>query len=290
MNEEKKERLFELLADQTVVGLNEEELMELKELKKQFPDWENDISFELAAAAIGLANLDTNQTVPANLRARVLADADKFFGITEETKKVKSFAPRKNLSSPATETVGQIVEVETKRPFWQWLGWAVAAAACVALAFNLWLTRVQPNNEIAKQPERINTPTPELSAAQKRAEFLASAADVVTKVWKSPKDEKKNLGDIVWSNSQQKGYVRFRGLPANNPTKESYQLWIVDETQDKKTPISGGVFNIVENGEVVIPIDAQLEIKKPIMFAVTKEKPGGVVVSKQEVVVAVAKV
>ena len=290
MNEEKKERLFELLADQTMVGLNEEELMELKQLKRQFPDWENDLSFELAAAAIGLANLDTNKTVPPSLRARILADADKFFNPTEETQKVKSFAPQKNVDSPATESVGSIIEVEPKRPIWQWLGWAVAAAACVALAFNLWLTRVQPTTEIVKQPENIQTPTPKLSEAQERDQFIASATDVVKKDWKSPKDEQKILGDIVWSNSQQKGYVRFRGLPTNNPTKESYQLWIVDETQDKKTPISGGVFDIAENGEIVIPIDAQLEIKKPIMFVVTKEKPGGVVVSKQEEVVAIAKV
>jgi anti-sigma-K factor RskA len=290
MNELKKERLLELLADQTVVGLNEEELMEIKQLKIEFPGWENDISFELAAAAIGLANLDTNKTVPASLRAKVLADADKFFGTTEETEKVKSFAPGKNVSSLAAETVGQSFEVEPKRPFWQWLGWAVAAAACVALAFNLWLTRIQPNNEIAKKPETINTLTPELSAAQKREEFLASATDVVRKDWKSPKDEEKILGDIVWSNSQQKGYMRFRGLPANNPITECYQLWIVDETQNQKTPISGGVFDIAENGEIIIPINAQIEVKKPIMFAITKEKPGGVVVSKQDEVVAIAKV
>ena len=50
MNNEKKARLFELLTDQAVVGLSEEELMELRQLKIQFPDWENDISFELAAA------------------------------------------------------------------------------------------------------------------------------------------------------------------------------------------------------------------------------------------------
>ena len=290
MNEEKKERLFELLADQSMVGLDEKELMELKQLKIQFPDWENDLSFELAAAAIGFTNLDTNKIVPASLRARILADADKFFNPTEEPREVRSFAPRKDVSSPATETVGSIVEVEPNRPIWQWLGWAVAAAACVALAFNLWLTRVQPTTEIVKQPENIQTPTPKLSEAQERDQFIASATDVVKKDWKSPIDEQKILGDIVWSNSQQKGYVRFRGLPTNNPTKECYQLWIVDETQDKKTPISGGVFDIAENGEIVIPIDAQLEIKKPVMFAVTKEKPGGVVVSKETEFIAIAKV
>ena len=288
MNIDKKERLFELLADQTVFGLSEAELMELKQLKIQFPEWENDLSFELAAAAIGLANLDTNKTLPPSLRTKLLADADQFFGT--KTQEVKSFAPRKNVNSLATETVGNVFEVEPKRPFWQWLGWAVAATACVALAFNLWLTRVQPNPEVVKNPEIIKTPTPELSAAQKREQFLASATDIVKKDWKSPKDEKIVLGDIVWSNTEQKGYIRFRGLPTNSPEKETYQLWIIDETQDQKTPVSGGVFDIAENGEIVIPIDAQLKIKKPVMFAVTKEKAGGVVVSKLNQVVAIAKI
>lgn len=289
MNIENKERLFELLADQTVFDLSEAELMELKQLKKQYPDWENDLSFELTAAAISLVNLDITKAMPASLRSKVLADANQFFG-NNKTQEVKSFEPRKNVSALAAERFGNIVETEPKRPFWQWLGWAVAAAACVALAFNLWLTRVQPITDVAKNPEVIKTPTPELSTAQKREQFLASATDVVQKDWKSPKDEKEILGDITWSNKEQKGYMRFRGLPTNNPEKETYQLWIVDETQDQKTPVSGGVFDVSENGEIIIPIDAQLKIKKPVMFAVTKEKAGGVVVSKLNQVVAIAKI
>ncbi len=290
MNIEKKERLFELLADQTIFGLNEAELMELKQLKIQFPDWENDLSFELAATAISVANLNISKPLPSNLRSKILADADQFFGTTYQTQEVKNFASRKDVSSPADERAGNIVEVEPKRPFWQWLGWAVAAAACVALAFNLWLTQTRPDSELAKNPEVTKTPTPELSIAQKREQFLASAKDIVKKDWKSPKDENVVLGDIVWSNDEQKGYIRFSDLPANNPDKETYQLWIVDETQDKKTPVSGGVFDVAKNGEIVIPIDAQLKIKKPVMFAITKEKAGGVVVSKLNQVVAIAKI
>ncbi len=290
MNVEKKERLFELLADQTIFGLNEAELMELKQLKIQFPDWENDLSFELAATAISISNLNISRPLPSNLRSKILADADQFFGTTYQTQEVKNFAPRKDVSSAAVERAGNIVEVEPKRPFWQWLGWAVAAAACVALAFNLWLTQTRPDPELSKNPEVIKTPTPELSVAQKREQFLASAKDIVKKDWKSPKDENVVLGDIVWSNDEQKGYIRFSDLPANNPDKETYQLWIVDETQDKKTPVSGGVFDVAKNGEIVIPIDAQLKIKKPVMFAITKEKAGGVVVSKLNQVVAIAKI
>jgi anti-sigma-K factor RskA len=71
---------------------------------------------------------------------------------------------------------------------------------------------------------------------------------------------------------------------------ETYQLWIVDKTRDEKTPVSGGVFDMNALGEVIIPIDAQLKINEPKVFAVTKEKAGGVVVSKPDRIVAVAKV
>jgi anti-sigma-K factor RskA len=139
-------------------------------------------------------------------------------------------------------------------------------------------------------PTPVKTPPPELTAAQKREQLLASAPDVIQTIWTSAKNDKRAMGDVVWSNSQQKGYVRLRDLPALDPTKETYQLWIVDEAQNKKTPVSGGVFNVSQAGEIIIPITAQLRIQKPKQFALTKEKAGGVVVSKPDRIVAVAKV
>jgi hypothetical protein len=40
---------------------------------------------------------------------------------------------------------------------------------------------------------------------------------------------------------------------------------------------------------VVVPIVAKLALNKPQAFVITREQPGGVVKSKQEVVVALAK-
>ena len=97
-------------------------------------------------------------------------------------------------------------------------------------------------------------------------------------------------GDVVWSDAKQAGYMRLKGLPANDGTRETYQLWIFDETQDAKTPIDGGVFNVNANGEVIIPITAKLKAKNPKMFAITVEKPGGVVVSDRKKIAALAKV
>lgn len=291
MNDLQKERLLELLADQTIFGLSAEELVELKELKEKFPDWEKEISLELTAAAIGLSALDVSDELPANLREKIFADADEFFGKTEESREVVNFAPQavEPINSPATASVREVVEAAPERPFWQWLGWAVAAAACVALVINVWSTR-SPQPEVVQNPPVIQSPTPQLSAAQERAQLLAAASDKVEIPLANPKNEKEILGEMVWSNKLQKGYVHFAKLPPNDIAKETYQLWIVDATRDQKTPVNGGVFDVSTTGDVIIPVDPELTIRKPAAIAVTKEKPGGVVVSAQENVVALAKI
>lgn len=289
MTNTNKDRLLELLADQAVFGLSADEKMELGQLKNQFPEWDKDFSLELTAAAIGLSDLDTSEQLPANLRTKIFANADEFFNSREQPSNVVNFTPRTNPSTDAAVTPNA-VETAPGRPFWQWLGWAVAAAACVALAINLWTTRERVVPEIVKTPPAVSSPTPKLSPEQERAQLLAVASDAVKIPLPNPKNEKEIMGEMVWSNSLQKGYARFNNLPVNDTAKETYQLWFVDETQNPKTPISGGVFNITANGETLVPVDPQLIVKKPVAIAVTKEKPGGVVVSTQERVVALAKI
>jgi anti-sigma-K factor RskA len=288
--------MLELLADEILFGLNEAETAELKALKQTFPDFRNDDSFEMAAAAINLINLPIEDSLPAHLQTKLEAQAAEFFPAAQKTQQFSSNEKNQAGASGKEEIATNIYEVERKPSIWQWLGWAVAAAACVALAINLWVTRVRPQPDIAQTPKTIQTPEPvktpaaELSAVQMREQLVASAPDVIQTNWVSAKDDKKVLGDVVWSNSQQKGYLRLRDLPALDPNEEIYQLWIVDKTRDAKTPLSGGVFNTGETGEVIIPINAQLKINEPNLFAVTKEKAGGVVVSKPERIVAVAKI
>ena len=55
-------------------------------------------------------------------------------------------------------------------------------------------------------------------------------------------------------------------------------------------PVDGGVFDITQkDGKSIIPIRNALAINKPVAFVITLEQPGGVVKSKQEIVVALAK-
>jgi anti-sigma-K factor RskA len=294
--EKDKEKMLELLADQTLFGLTEGETAELENLKNTFTEFKNDDSFEMAAAAIQLMNLEIDDSLPAHLQTKLEMQAQDFFAAPQKSRQFSSVENNQSDDSSKGDIAGNIYEIPPRPPVWQWLGWAVAAAACVALAINLWLTRVQPQPEIAgtrqtnQTPEPVKTPAPELSSAQKREQLLASAADIIQTNWTSAKDDKKVLGDVVWSNSQQKGYIRLRDLPAIDPNEETYQLWIIDKTRDAKTPLSGGTFDAGGTGEIIIPINAQLRINEPKVFAVTKEKAGGVVVSKPDRIVAVAKV
>ena len=84
--------------------------------------------------------------------------------------------------------------------------------------------------------------------------------------------------------------MRFRGLRPNDPTKEQYQLWVFDATRDDRYPVDGGVFDVPAGvDEIVVPITARVRVTRPALFAVTVERPGGVVVSGREHIVVLAK-
>ena len=91
------------------------------------------------------------------------------------------------------------------------------------------------------------------------------------------------IGDVVWSPSRQQGFMRFRGLAANDPAVAQYQLWIFDAERDEAYPVDGGVFDVPPeaNGDVVVRIDPRLVVSRAVAFAVTVEQPGGVVVSSR---------
>ncbi|MCD8535859.1 MAG: anti-sigma factor [Verrucomicrobia bacterium] len=93
-------------------------------------------------------------------------------------------------------------------------------------------------------------------------------------------------GNFIWSDSRQEGYLQLSGLPVNDPAQKQYQLWIVDPSRDE-APVDGGVFDIRSPGMNIIPIDAKLQVSRPKAFVITLEQPGGVVKSRQEIVVGI---
>jgi hypothetical protein len=93
---------------------------------------------------------------------------------------------------------------------------------------------------------------------------------------------------VVWDAKTQTGYLRFQGLPANNANVEQYQLWIFDARRDERFPVDGGVFNVRGGRDEVVAFKSKLDVEVPLMFVVTVERRGGVVVSDRQRVAAVA--
>ena len=279
MNDVNKEKMLDLLTAKATGRISEEEARQLKELEEMFSEFKDDHSFELAAAAIGLINLKTDEPLPAHLRNRILDDAEQYL-----VADAKDISEQK---SSETEEYQKTLTFAPKRSIWQSLGWVFAAAACIALAVVIWN---KPRVEYVQAPPPQITPTPTPNANEQRQQLLASSNDLVQKSW-TDFDPKKPLnvrGDFVWSNSAQKGFARFQNMPVNDKSKETYQIWIFDETQ--KNPISAGVFDADQTGEIIIPMEAAIRVEKPTMIGITVEKPGGVMVSDLSKVMAVAKI
>ena len=281
-NAPKDPRALELLVDRALQGLDETEAAELRTL-----DGEDDASLEVAAAAVHLA-VQPEESMPAALADKILASA-----LTR---------PREGALHMAA--VAPSIKPQGARPARETLPWLLAAAGFLLAALGWWWgvsqkgeTRVvvlpAPSSAAtAPASVAVATPAPPASAAaeREREALLLQAKDVVRSAWQPTRDDagRGASGDVVWSPSLQRGYVRFAGLEANDPTIAQYQLWIFDGERDARYPVDGGVFDVPAGGEVIVPITAKLHVGAPTLFAVTVEKPGGVVVSKRGRIVVTA--
>lgn len=298
------QRLVELLVQRAVDGLNSAERAELKALLEE----ENYVDagrFEYTAAALLLAG-DMEQSVPEempdSLRDRLYAQAEMFESSMAPPPRQRSSSSgqpqvisiagrsRSSGSTPSVSQQPSSSKQSARKPSASYslqskAGW-FAAAASVLIAVAGWWPRLENGDQ----------PAPEVSVAtvlkQEREKLLAQQG-VVQRTWQTTQDPAASgvTGDVVWDPKTQNGFVRFRGMQANNTTEQQYQLWIFDGTRDERYPVDGGVFDIpAGQNEVIIPIKAKLEIRNPAMFAVTIEKPGGSVVSSRDRIVVLAQV
>ncbi|MEN0109574.1 MAG: anti-sigma factor [Planctomycetota bacterium] len=274
-----RERAEELLADRALFGLTPAESADLAAL---LPDaggrFETDadaLGYELAAAAatVSLVAGDRNaEPVSATLRERLSIEAAAFDFATAGLRRAEGGSPRRvaperpHAAAPPAQS-------------WWALPFALAVAASLLAA--IWVGG--PSGPFA---------SPSLVVA--RAGLINNAADVVRIAWAAQEDAalaeeptrsgESPWGDVVWSDSAQAGYLRFRGLRPNDPSVEQYQLWVFDEARNAEHPVDGGVFDIsatdlADDGEAIVSIDAKLPVSRATLFAITVERPGGVVVS-----------
>lgn len=241
MNETDQMRLADLEIARATDTLTASEHAELEALREKLGT-EGDFDAEIALTWAALQGAGTTkQPLPQALAARVRSDADEFF-TESDTRTPPDHTP------PAT--IGRIIA---------WSGWAAAAL----LALMLW-------------PE---TPDAPLSGDAALAELRANTIDALDYDFgpSAVAGFEEARGDVTWSDGRQQGYLRLAGLPLNDPDQAQYQLWIVDPERDD-APVDGGVFDMTADA-VTLPFTGALPVARPVAFAITREHPGGVVVS-----------
>ncbi|MDG2185312.1 MAG: anti-sigma factor [Mariniblastus sp.] len=241
--------LMDLLIARPIHGLSPSETDRLANLQAE-AELEDDRSFDYTIAMIDVA-LERRDApgLPDHVYSRVIDEANQFI-------KPQPGTPRK-----VTDTVSRPA-VTTFRPR-EIVAWLTLAAS-LALAVFLWTNKPSVTEQLSiSQLERV----PDLERIELHATDDLSAQSLAS-------------AEVLWSDSLQQGVARYRGLTVNDPSVEQYQLWIIDRERGFQQRVDGGVFNISsKNSEIAIPIRAKLAIFDAKGFAVTREPPGGVVVS-----------
>lgn len=254
------DHLDALLADRAMQGADPAEQVGIDCLMKHSPSQNSD-TLDLTAAALDMA-LSSNQheELPAHLLSKLQSQGE---AIVNENANRKVVEPVRMEQGPVPQPA-----IRSKMSIIPWAGWVVAAG--IMIYFMLPKSSQDKSLELAYQDLKDH--------------------GAVAYPGNGPKANSAAKGEILWNDKTQTGYIKLRGLPVNDPAKSQFQLWIFDDRKfTEKTPVDGGVFDVKSNGEVIIPIKANIKVGKPSLFAVTEEKPGGVMVSDREKIVFVAK-
>ncbi len=253
-----EDRLFDLMRDRAVHGLDDDGMRELNRLALLHQDIDVEC-YDRATAALEIVYADRRCTaMPEGLKVRIAAAAPGSMA-----------APRVRAEHEDSRSVRR---GGSTRTWIAWSGW-IAAAIVAVIA---WMRGPSlPGRTVV---------------TQSLVRAVDSAPDHLVLEWKPTEDTDGRTvsGEVHWSTVLQQGYMRFRGLPTNAPTQKQYQLWIFDEPRGTDHPVDGGVFDIAGE-DVLVRIDAKIRVSRPALFAVTTEAPGGVVVSRREHIVSLAK-
>ncbi|MEM6279095.1 MAG: anti-sigma factor, partial [Verrucomicrobiota bacterium] len=212
MNLPSKEERFEWLdAGRALGDLTPEEEAEWRSLaetlgKETNANVESEISLDAIVASLE-QGLSPDASLPESLQEQISEGAKDF-----------------------QESSGGESDKAIVRPsFWSRpaLGWAAAAVLALLLIVQ---TMTYPRGEEPAVPSLI--------------EQVESDPNLLRRSFATAAGGDAELGEVLWSDSQQQGVMLLSGLPENDPAVSQYQLWIVDPTRDVVHPVDGGVFDI----------------------------------------------
>lgn len=204
-------------------------------------------------------------TVPAaspspQVKDRIMAELDA---------RVKPSAPRRG-SKPAPNYLGF------------WLPWALAAASVMVCVHQtvekqaLQATVANQNVRIAELDQladELRGATNQMAQTVASLQSESKLADVRIALLNSLlSDAPKAVAVSLWDNQKQSGVFVVQNLKPL-PADRDYQLWVIDPKY--KVPVSAGVFQVDNSGNVRLHFKADKAIVTADKFAVTLEPKGG---------------
>jgi hypothetical protein len=229
-------------------------------------------AFELAAAEVAVAEVMRQGTVeaPEAVRARLSTMAEALHGSRARPTASSAASPGPAVRTNAHGEIrpAPIARSTTFRP-------GVPFAAAAGVAFGVAATLILLGDREGRRPVERDP-----------IAFVRSRPNAVHWPWEATSDPHVTGsvgGEAYFDPDSEDGLLEIEGLAVNDPSIEQYQLWIFDAARDERYPVDGGVFDVTERGRVVIPVKARLAVDRPVMFAITVEKPGGAVVSARQI-------
>lgn len=244
----------------------EKELLEVAEKLGVTPRPASDLQALVASVDTHLIGERQEDQIPELLAERISIQAREFQAQSSLSQD-KPISEIHN-TSPASPQYGSWFKLAS--------GWLAAS-----LIFCIWIF----DESFDRSPE-----DPKMQLSSDLESLKNAESGVVKSSFEGVGNYQTLEGEFFWDADTQNGLMTFKGLPQNDPNQNQYQLWIVDPTRDADAPVDGGVFDVTDSGVSIVRMDPKLRIDQPVAFVVTLEKPGGVVKSKQEIVVAVGKV
>lgn len=184
--------------------------------------------------------------------------------------------------TPPEKVAARPARKEAFSLFKLWLPWALATCLVVVCSVLFW-QQSQMNSRLNQQAERLQALNQmadglrgETNHLQRMVLALRETNQLVnlriamlnSLLTESP----KAIAVSLWDNEQQQGVFVVQNLKPL-PTDKDYQLWVMDSKYP--TPVSAGVFQVDDKGNVRIQFKAGKPIGSADKFAVTMEPKGG---------------
>lgn len=293
------QRLHDLLSEQATAGLSDPDQQELQQLLVENATLQRE-GYELAAAAIDLALAPPGNTpLPERVRRLALMKSTMeaepenesepaVYQVAEE----RPLAMRRVVDAPGVPAEVQHAPAEPPLPPEPpgKMGWAIALAI-IGVAF---LTYAVGRSGHAKKDNRqaasatLQSP---VSATGLCESLRSNDPDVMKLEWSTTDATLGDVsGEVRFNTKMQQGCITLTGLPKLEPSQAIYQLWIIDSDR-QGPPVDAGLFEATGSMTTAdqIPFTPKLRVSNPVVFAITREAPGGVVTSKNQPIV-VAKI